>query len=143
MICCAVGSNGAFGFQDSLPWDIREELQHFKRTTLGKKVLVGKHTALPPLPGREVIRATRETVLTPDMVLIGGKTLIENVQHDPVWEVWKLSVIDQAYEADVYFFPDLDNWEMIEERVEAGWCRKKNISVTISYRTYQRRRIAK
>jgi dihydrofolate reductase len=107
---------------------------------MGRRLLVGRHTALPPLPGREVVRATRDTPLEQDMILIGGKTLIECLQHDPVWETWKISYIDYPYEADVYFFPNLSDWEMIEERVEAGWCRKKSISVTIYYRTYQRRR---
>jgi hypothetical protein len=74
------------------------------------------------------------------MVLIGGKTLIESLQEDPIWNVWKLSVIQEDYPADVYFFPNLEDWEMIEERVEAGWCRKRQASVTIAYRTYQRRR---
>ena len=139
MICCAVSSNGAFGYQNSLPWDIRGELQHFKRTTMGKKVLVGSNTVLPPLPGREIIKAERNTPLSSDMILIGGKTLIESIQHDPTWKIWKLSVIDYPYEADVYFFPDLTNWEMIEKRVEIGWCRKKEMSVTVYYRTYQRK----
>lgn len=107
---------------------------------MGRRLLVGSHTVLPPLPGREVIRATRDTALSADMVLIGGKTLIESLQNEQVWHTWKLSVIDHPYEADVYFFPNLSDWEMIEERVEAGWCRKKSISVTIYYRTYQRRR---
>ncbi len=139
MICCAVAANGAFGLDGKLPWDIREELRHFRSTTLGKKVLVGKNTALPPLPGREVVIAQRDMPLTPDMVLIGGKTLIESLQANKIWEKWKLSVIQEDYLADVYYFPNLDDWEMIEERVEAGWCRKRQASVTIAYRTYQRR----
>lgn len=50
--------NGVIGANNQLPWHLPEDLAHFKRTTLGCPVLMGRKTwdSLPPrfrpLPGR-------------------------------------------------------------------------------------------
>jgi dihydrofolate reductase len=50
--------NGVIGRNNALPWHLPEDLAHFKRTTLGCPVLMGRKTwdSLPPrfrpLPGR-------------------------------------------------------------------------------------------
>lgn len=47
--------NGAIGRQNTLPWRLPEDLQHFKATTLGHTVLMGRKTFDSigrPLPGR-------------------------------------------------------------------------------------------
>jgi len=48
--------NGVIGYQGKIPWRIPSELAHFKRTTLGKPVLMGRKTwdslYVQPLPGR-------------------------------------------------------------------------------------------
>jgi len=54
---------GAIGRQNTLPWRLPEDLQHFKATTLGHAVLMGRKTfdsIGKPLPGR------RNLVLTQD-----------------------------------------------------------------------------
>lgn len=139
MICTAVSSCGAFGLRGSLPWAIREELQHFREVTLGKRLLVGTNTVLPPLPGRTIFRASRESI-PDDVVLIGGKTLIEALQHDPRWRVWKLTVIlfPKEIEADTFFSPDLRDWVLTEEHRQQAWCRKNECEVTLCFRTYER-----
>lgn len=139
MICTAISSEGAFGLRGALPWHIREELAHFRSLTLGKTVLVGKHTVLPPLPGRVVLQADRNTKDYPEnIVLIGGKTLIQALQHQPRWRVWHLTVIHFPIpiEADTFFHPDLTGWTLVEERVEKGWCRKNLCEVTLRFQTY-------
>ena len=55
------------GRDNTLPWHLPEDLAHFKRTTLGAPVIMGRKTwdSLParfrPLPGRLNIVVTRQT----------------------------------------------------------------------------------
>jgi dihydrofolate reductase len=58
--------NGVIGANNTLPWHLPEDLAHFKRTTLGQPVIMGRKTwdSLPPkfrpLPGRVNIVVTRQ-----------------------------------------------------------------------------------
>lgn len=55
--------NGVIGIDGDLPWHLSSDLQFFKRTTLGKPVLMGRVTweSLPfPLPGRPNLVLTRD-----------------------------------------------------------------------------------
>lgn len=58
--------NGVIGHRNTLPWHLPEDLAHFKRTTLGCPVIMGRKTwdSLPPrfkpLPGRLNIVVTRQ-----------------------------------------------------------------------------------
>lgn len=62
----ARASNGVIGRDGQLPWHLPEDLAHFKRTTLGCPVIMGRKTwdSLPPkfrpLPGRTNIVITRQ-----------------------------------------------------------------------------------
>jgi dihydrofolate reductase len=62
----AQSRNGVIGHGGSLPWHLPEDLAHFKRTTLGAPVIMGRKTweSLPPrfrpLPGRRNIVITRD-----------------------------------------------------------------------------------
>lgn len=62
----AQSRNGVIGNGGTLPWHLPEDLAHFKRTTLGAPVLMGRKTwdSLPPrfrpLPGRRNIVITRD-----------------------------------------------------------------------------------
>ncbi len=63
----ARAANGVIGKGNTLPWHLPEDLAHFKRTTLGCPVIMGRKTwdSLPPkfrpLPGRLNIIITRDT----------------------------------------------------------------------------------
>ena len=63
----AKARNGVIGHNNTLPWHLPEDLAHFKKTTLGCPVLMGRKTwdSLPPkfrpLPGRLNIVITRQT----------------------------------------------------------------------------------
>jgi len=63
----ACAANGVIGRDSTLPWHLPEDLAHFKRTTLGCPVIMGRKTwdSLPPrfrpLPGRANIVVTRDT----------------------------------------------------------------------------------
>lgn len=62
----AQSRNGVIGRGGVLPWHLPEDLAHFKRTTLGASVIMGRKTweSLPPrfrpLPGRRNIVVTRD-----------------------------------------------------------------------------------
>jgi dihydrofolate reductase len=58
--------NGVIGRDNTLPWHLPEDMAHFKRTTLGCPVIMGRKTwdSLPakfrPLPGRLNVVVTRQ-----------------------------------------------------------------------------------
>lgn len=62
----AQATDGAIGRDGVMPWHLPEDLAHFKRTTLGAPVIMGRRTweSLPerfrPLPGRENIVISRD-----------------------------------------------------------------------------------
>ncbi len=62
----ARAANGVIGCKGKLPWHLPEDLAHFKRSTLGSPVIMGRKTwdSLPPkfrpLPGRLNIVVTRQ-----------------------------------------------------------------------------------
>ena len=53
--------NGVIGLDGGLPWRCKGDLQFFKRTTMGRKIVVGRTTfeGLPLLKGREIFVLTR------------------------------------------------------------------------------------
>lgn len=59
--------NRVIGHQGTMPWHLPEDLAHFKRTTQGHPVIMGRKTwqslpaAFRPLPGRRNIVITRQT----------------------------------------------------------------------------------
>lgn len=63
VLVLAVSENGVIGRGDGLPWDLPDDLAHFKRTTLGRPVIMGRvtfDTVGKPLPGRTNIVVTRD-----------------------------------------------------------------------------------
>ena len=51
----AVADNGVIGRNNALPWHLPDDLKYFKRTTMGKPILMGRKTFESigrPLPGR-------------------------------------------------------------------------------------------
>ncbi|MFA0809880.1 dihydrofolate reductase [Microbulbifer epialgicus] len=61
-LIAAVARNGAIGKDNGLPWRLSGDLQFFKRTTMGKPVVMGRKTYESigrPLPGRANIVITR------------------------------------------------------------------------------------
>lgn len=59
----AVASNGVIGRDGQLPWRLPADLAHFKETTMGKPIVMGRRTRESigrPLPGRDNIVITRQ-----------------------------------------------------------------------------------
>jgi dihydrofolate reductase len=62
----ARSANGVIGKDNTIPWRLPEDMSHFKQTTMGAPVIMGRKTwdSLPPqfrpLPGRTNIVITRQ-----------------------------------------------------------------------------------
>src|SRR5688572_33333734 len=62
----AQAEGGVIGYHNTLPWRLPEDMAHFKATTMGCPVIMGRKTwdSLPPkfrpLPGRTNIVITRQ-----------------------------------------------------------------------------------
>lgn len=74
MAIVGAGMNNEIGMEGHMPWNIREDLLHFKELTTGHPVIMGRKTweSLPkrPLPGRRNIVVTRN----PEYVAEGAET---------------------------------------------------------------------
>jgi len=63
VLVAAVGRNGVIGRAGGMPWRLKSDLQHFKRLTLNKPVVMGRKTFVSigrPLPQRTNIVVTRD-----------------------------------------------------------------------------------
>src|SRR3954469_17522488 len=61
-LIAALAQNGVIGVEGRLPWHLPEDLQHFKRLTLGHPIIMGRRTwesLRKALPGRDNIVVTR------------------------------------------------------------------------------------
>jgi len=127
--------NGVIGHNNTLPWHLPEDLAHFKATTLGQPVIMGRKTwdSLPvkfrPLPGRMNMVVTRQTDWQSDGAHV-VHSVDEALQACPTeaqpWviggaELYRLAMplatrvvvteIDADYEGDA-FAPELDaSWQ--------------------------------
>ncbi len=126
----ARGKNGAIGLKGKMPWHLPEDLKHFKETTMGSPVIMGRRTYESigrALPGRTNIVLTRdasfkapgilvassiEEALTlvaeaPLAFIIGGANLYaQALEKNLISSAW-ITEIDAAPDADA-FFPMLD-----------------------------------
>ena len=124
--------NGVIGNNNTLPWHLPEDLAHFKATTLGQPVIMGRKTwdSLPakfrPLPGRMNIVVTRQTDWQSEgaHVVHSIEAALQTCPSDSQpWviggaELYRLAMplatrvvvteIDADYEGDA-FAPELDN----------------------------------
>jgi len=141
-LIAAVGRRGEIGRGNDLLWRTREDQLHFKNTTMGHPVVMGRKTwdSLPerfrPLPGRRNIVVSRNTsfeaqgaevvasldaalalaVGTPRVFVVGGAQLYALAlprAHELV-----LTEVDAEFEADV-FFPAWDRTVFDEVAREA------------------------
>lgn len=138
----AVASNGIIGSAQSIPWRIPSDFAYFKRTTMGKPMIMGRkqfETVGKPLPGRTNIVVTRhpgyasEGVLVVDSIDAALARATEIAAADGVDEIMiigggeiyaqllgradrlYISHVDLAPAGDV-LFPAIDPavWEVIE-----------------------------
>ncbi len=138
----AIAKNGVIGKQNTLPWNIPEDLALFKKTTIDSVVIMGKHTFESigrPLPKRITIvvsstlkpRSDLHIVQTlsqaielaktfqKPIFIIGGKRIYEESLN--IVDTMYISHIKKAYEGDTYF-PTIDfsKWQKkAEEEFDA------------------------
>jgi len=136
ILIAAVGRNRAIGLDNQLLWHLPEDLAHFKETTAGHAVLMGRRTweSLPPrfrpLPGRRNLILSRQADFRPEgaevsasldqalsllaaderLFIIGGADLY--AQTLPLANTLILTEVDDAPVADA-FFPEVSpqDWQ--------------------------------
>jgi len=134
----AVARNGVIGKDGGLPWHVSEDLKHFKKTTHGHAVIMGRktHDSIGrPLPKRRNIVVTRQPgTLFPGCeaahsldeaialarttddcpFIIGGASLYEEAL--PLATELHLTTIDEDVDGDAYFPEDLSEFVEVESR---------------------------
>lgn len=123
---------GGIGRDNALPWHVPEDLQHFKATTLGHPIVMGRRTFDSigrPLPGRRNLVMTRNPAWShpgcesvgsieeaqarcadaPELFVIGGAQLY--AQALPHAQRLIITEVDVDAHADVFFpEPDPSQW---------------------------------
>ena len=77
-LIAALDRNGLIGRDNDLPWRLPADLQHFKRMTMGKPILMGRLTWESlgrPLPGRHNIVLTRDPAYQAE-----GATVVDSTE---------------------------------------------------------------
>ena len=73
VMVAAVADNGVIGLGGDIPWSLPEDLRHFRSTTKGNTVLMGRATYDSighPLPYRTNVVVTRQRDWSADGVLV-------------------------------------------------------------------------
>lgn len=138
IIIAALAENNAIGKDGKIPWDLPEDMKHFKETTMGNPVIMGRKTfqsfpeSVRPLPGRTNIVLTRsgfqpedESVKTANSLqeayeiaedisekayIIGGASVYEKTLNDA--DKMVLTEVHHEVDGDT-FFPEWSekDWE--------------------------------
>ena len=144
-IIAAVARNGIIGRDGEMPWHLPDELRHFKATTLGHPLVMGRRTFEAigrALPGRRTIVLTRdpgwhhadvETAHSfPEAVALAGpadEVFVAGgaqVYADALPYAHRLLIteVDAEPEGDT-FFPEWDRaaWREESREPHEGWTR--------------------
>jgi dihydrofolate reductase len=128
----AVDSRGGIGVNNTLPWHLPEDLKHFKRTTTGHPIVMGRKTFESigrPLPNRRNIVVTRNPAWRHEGVeavgslaeaaaladgaeafVIGGAQIF--VEALPLAHKMIVTEIGKAFDCDTFFPPyDAQQWK--------------------------------
>jgi len=129
----AMGRNRVIGQNNQMPWHLPNDLQHFKNTTRGHTVVMGRKTFESigrPLPDRRNIVLTRQTDYAPagvevvhtldelhfpadeEVFIIGGSEIFSAFL--PVADRLYITYIEGAFTGDTFFPPyDRNEWKLI------------------------------
>ncbi len=155
-LIAAMDRNRLIGRDNTLPWRLPEDLRHFKATTLGKPVIMGRKTWESlgrPLPGRRNIVVSRNasyplqggelatsleaalalTAGCDEVFVIGGAELYR--QALPLAQVLHLTEIDASHEGDAWF----PEFSAAEWREVARDARVNDEGLAYAFVRYERR----
>ena len=131
-LIAAVAKNNCIGKNNKIPWNIPEDFQYFKKTTLGKTCLMGQATFESiigylgkPLPGRQTVVVTFDKnfqapegvrilysldeawdkLKDEDVFVCGGASIYRQTINKV--DTLYITLIDQEPDGDV-FFPEID-----------------------------------
>jgi len=130
----AIADNNVIGYKNKLPWHLSADLKYFKKTTMGKPLIMGRKTHESigkALPGRLNIIITRESDFTAqdcviahseiealefadsveEVIVIGGQSIYELFM--PLAKRIYLTEVHAHIEGDTYF-PEFDRNEWHE-----------------------------
>lgn len=136
----AMTVNRVIGKDNKMPWHLPEDLKHFKVTTMGKPIVMGRKTFESigrPLPDRHNIVITRQKNFfaegvtrvssfeeaksaagdADEIAIIGGGQLYEQIL--PIADKLYLTLINIDVEGDTYF-PEWNDGSWQQERCETG-----------------------
>lgn len=157
----AADEKNAIGKDNLLPWYLPKDLQFFKKTTLGKPIIMGRKTYESlgkPLPGRlNIVISRQKEVSLPEGVLRYDsiEAALERVQREATDEAFiigggilfqqTMDIIDRLYltrvhtvvEGATVFIPDIDHthWKLVwEEKHEAD----EKHRYSFSFQQYER-----
>ena len=73
VLLAAVAQNGVIGRDNTLPWRLKSDMQHFRSVTMGKPMVMGRRTYQSigkPLPGRTTIVVSRDPAFAAPGILV-------------------------------------------------------------------------
>ena len=156
----AQANDRVIGRDNDLPWHLPEDLRHFRETTAGRPVVMGRlqWESLPervrPLPGRRNIVLSRNPEYrAPGAELVGDlPTALELVGGDDAWicggaEVYQAAIahadllvvteIDHAVAGDRYAPEIGPEWQLTAQDPAEGW-RESTTGLRYRILTYRR-----
>lgn len=139
IIIVAVAKNNVIGRDGALPWHLPSDLRHFKKTTMGYPLIMGRKTYDSigrPLPGRDNVVLTRNPELelpgcivvhtmeealdhcrTQEKVfIIGGADIFRLAM--PMTDTIIYTALEREVEGDVFLDPvDTDTFEIVDRKM--------------------------
>jgi len=135
-IIAAIGKNNELGKANELLWKLPNDMKHFKETTTGKTVIMGRKTFQSigrPLPNRRNIVVTRDETFAIDGIevahsleealrlvqdeeeafIIGGGELYN--QALPFTQRLYITHVDSAFDADTFFPEITSEWRKVSQ----------------------------
>jgi dihydrofolate reductase len=140
-IIAAMARNRAIGLDGGMPWHLPGELKHFKNTTMGKSIVMGRKTWESigvALPGRQNLVVSRNASFTAEgcevvtsleeaiekangsevMIIGGGQLYAEAL---PFADRMVLTLVDCEPQADTWFPKwSEDGWRQVGSRTRAA-----------------------
>ncbi|MFJ9461840.1 dihydrofolate reductase [Viridibacillus arvi] len=129
--------NNVIGLNNAMPWHLPGDLAYFKRTTMGKPMIMGRKTFESigkPLPGRTNIVITRDEEYaregivivhsleealaqaekeSEEIMIIGGEQIFRMTL--PMANRLYVTKIEKQYEGDTFFPSYGDEWQVVSQ----------------------------